>query len=83
MLFLKSSIIIMRYDFKSETSFSCVLGYPGLALVGELDVDDTNLPWVLLLMILPLCPALWLSLMLADLSLIEACLPCESVCQYS
>ena len=83
MLFLKSSIIIMRYDFKSETSFSYVLGYPGLALVGELDVDDTNLPWVLLLMILPLCPALWLSLMLADLSLIEACLSCESVCQYS
>jgi hypothetical protein len=37
--FLKSSITIMRYDFKSESCFSGVLGYPGLAMVGEL------VPW--------------------------------------
>jgi hypothetical protein len=36
MPFLKSSISIMRYDFKSESSFSDMLGYPGLAVVGVL-----------------------------------------------
>jgi hypothetical protein len=36
MSFLNSSIIIMRYDFKSESCFSGVLGYLGLAIVGEL-----------------------------------------------
>ena len=51
--------------------------------MGELDFHDTNLPWVLLLMILPLCLAIWLSLVLAALSLSEACLSCKPVCQYS
>ena len=36
MSFLKSSIIIMRSDFKSESWFSGVRVYPGLAMVGEL-----------------------------------------------
>ena len=40
MSFLKSSIIIMKRDFKSESCFSDVLGYPGLAVVGELGTDD-------------------------------------------
>jgi hypothetical protein len=31
MLFLVSSTSIMRYDFKSESCFLGVLGYPGLA----------------------------------------------------
>ena len=31
MSFLKSSIIVMRCDFKSEPCFSGVLGYPGLS----------------------------------------------------
>jgi hypothetical protein len=35
MSFLKSSII-MRSDFRSESCFSGVLGYPGLAMVGEI-----------------------------------------------
>jgi hypothetical protein len=34
--FLKSSIIFMRWDFKSESQFSGVLGYPGFAVMGEL-----------------------------------------------
>jgi hypothetical protein len=34
MPFLKSYTSIMRYDFKSESCFSGVLGYPGLAVVG-------------------------------------------------
>ena len=40
--FLKSSIIIMRCVFKSETCFCGVLGYPGLAVVGELGSDDAK-----------------------------------------
>ena len=39
---LKSSIIIMRCDFKSESCFSGVLGYPGLAVLRELCSDDTK-----------------------------------------
>jgi hypothetical protein len=42
MFFLKSSIIIMRCDFKSESCFSGVLGYPGLAVVEELGSDDAK-----------------------------------------
>jgi hypothetical protein len=42
MSFLKSSIIIMRYDIKSEFCFSGVLGYSGLAVVGELGSDDAK-----------------------------------------
>jgi hypothetical protein len=41
-LFLKSSISIMRCDFKTKTCFSGVLGYPGLAVVGELGSDDAK-----------------------------------------
>ena len=37
--FLKSSISIMRYDFKSKFCFSGVLGYPVLAVVEELGSD--------------------------------------------
>jgi hypothetical protein len=42
MSFLKSSIIIMRCYFKSESCFSSVFGYPGLAVVGELGSDDAK-----------------------------------------
>jgi hypothetical protein len=42
MSFLKSSIIIMRCDFTSESLFSGVLGYPGYAVVGELGSDDAK-----------------------------------------
>ncbi|KRY62761.1 hypothetical protein T4D_6518, partial [Trichinella pseudospiralis] len=30
----------MRYDFKYESCFSGVLGYPGLTVVGVLGSDD-------------------------------------------
>jgi hypothetical protein len=30
----------MTYDLKSKSYFSGVVGYPGLAVVGELDFDD-------------------------------------------
>jgi hypothetical protein len=40
--FLKSFILFMRWDFRSECSFSGVLGYPGLVVVGELDSDDAK-----------------------------------------
>jgi hypothetical protein len=38
--FLKSSTSIMRYDFKSESFFSGVLGYLEHAVVGVLGSDD-------------------------------------------
>ena len=58
-----------------------MLGYPGRAVVGDIDVDETNLLWVLLLMFFPLCPALCLSLVLANLCLTEAWLSCKVMCQ--
>jgi hypothetical protein len=48
MPFLKSSTTIMRYEFKSESCFSGVLGYPGLAVVGILPSDDAQWSWFLL-----------------------------------
>ena len=48
MSFLKSSIVIMRLNFKSESYFSSVLGYAGLSVVWELDF--ARWPWFLLLM---------------------------------
>ena len=42
MSFLKSSTSIIRYDFKSESSFSSVLEYPSLAVVGVLGSDDAK-----------------------------------------
>jgi hypothetical protein len=40
MSFLKSSVTITRSDFRSESCFSRVMVYPGLAVVGELGSDD-------------------------------------------
>ena len=42
MSFLNSSVIIMRSDFRSESCFSNVMLYPGLAMVGELGSDDAK-----------------------------------------
>ena len=45
MSFLKSSIIIMRSDFRSKSFFFFFYGvmmYPGLAMVGEFDSDDAK-----------------------------------------
>jgi hypothetical protein len=42
MSFLKSSIIIMQSDFKSESWFSGEMVYPGLAMAGELGSDDAK-----------------------------------------
>jgi hypothetical protein len=41
-IFLKSSIIIMRSDFRSESCFSGVMVYPRLAMVGELGSNDAK-----------------------------------------
>jgi hypothetical protein len=38
----------MRYDFKSESCFSGVVGYPGLTVVGVLCSDDAKWSWFLL-----------------------------------
>ena len=52
--FLKSSTSIMRYDFKSDSCFSGVLGYPGLTVLGILGSDDDEWPWFLLVRFLHL-----------------------------
>jgi hypothetical protein len=38
----------MRYDFKSATCFSGVLGYPGLVVLGIVGSDDAQCSWFLL-----------------------------------
>ena len=58
----------MKWNFKSESCFSGVLGYPGLAVVGELSFDVTKWHWFLLLMFLHLPLAIWLSLVLIVLA---------------
>jgi hypothetical protein len=44
-----------------------VLGYPELAVAGELGSDDPIVYWLLLLMVLHLPLAIWLSLVLTGL----------------
>jgi hypothetical protein len=59
MSFLKSSTSIMRYDFKSESCFSGVLGYPGLTVARVLGSDDAEWSWFLLVRFLHLIFILW------------------------
>jgi hypothetical protein len=42
MPYLISSASIMRYDFRFESCFPDVLGYPGLAVEGFLGADDVQ-----------------------------------------
>ena len=57
-------------------AFSGVLGYPRLAVVGELGSNNIKSSWFLLLMFLYLPLAIWLSLVLVVLlSLTGACSP--------
>jgi hypothetical protein len=56
----------MRCDFKSESCFSGVLRYPGLAVVGELGSDDAKWPYFLLFLYLPF--TIWLFVVLAGLA---------------
>ena len=53
------STIFMSYAFKSGSSFSGVLGYPGLAEVGLLGSDDGEWCWFLLVRIFCLPFAIW------------------------
>jgi hypothetical protein len=39
---MSSIIIITRSDFKPKPCFSSVMGYPGLAMLGELGADDAR-----------------------------------------
>ena len=52
----------MRYDFKSLSCFSGVLGCPGLVVVGVLGSDDAQCSWFLLVRFLNLSFAFWTSL---------------------
>ena len=49
----------MRYDFESESCFSGMLGYPGLAELGVLGSDDGKWFWFLLVRFLYLPFAIW------------------------
>ena len=49
----------MRYDFKSKSCFSGVLGYPGLTVVGVLGSDDAQWSWFLLVRFFHLPFAIW------------------------
>ena len=57
--FLKACIIFMRWDFRSTSCFSGVVGYPGLAVVEELGSDGATIHLLLLLMILSVPLAIW------------------------
>ena len=59
-----------------------MLGYPGLAVIGELGSDEANLPWFLLLMFFPLPLTIWLSLVLAGLAVIDRGLSFFQVCVF-
>ena len=54
--------------FKSGSCFSGVLGCPGLAVLGQLVVDGTMLPWFVLAMILCLPFAICFSLVFAGVA---------------
>jgi hypothetical protein len=51
MFSLRSPITFMRWDFRSDSCFSGVLGYPGFAVVGKLGSDGAKWHWFLLLML--------------------------------
>ena len=54
----------MRNDFRSESCFLDVLGYPGLVVVGVLGSDDAQCSWFLLVRFLHLAFTIWKSLVL-------------------
>ena len=54
-----SSTIIKIYAFKSGSSFSGVLGCPGLGEVGVLGSDDDEWTWFLLVRFLRLPFTIW------------------------
>ena len=49
----------MRYDFKSESCFLGMLGYPGLTVVGVLGSDDAEWSCFLLVRLFYLPFAIW------------------------
>ena len=59
----------------SESCFSGVLEYPGLAVAEELGSGGAELHWVLSLMFLGLPLAIWLSLMLTGLGVSDRSQP--------
>lgn len=65
--FLEACIIFMRWNFRSLSCFSGILGYPGLAVVRELGSGGAKLHLFLLLIILCLLLAIWFSMVLTGL----------------
>jgi hypothetical protein len=78
MSFLDSSIIIMRYDFKSKSCFSSVLVYPELAVMGGISEFDDAL--VSVAYVLPLASShVVISGVSWSCCLTVACSSCEPV----
>ena len=69
----------MRWDCKSVSCFSGVLGDARLTVVGDLGSDGAKVYWCLLLIILCLPLAIWLSLVLTDLDASVCSLPLLSL----
>lgn len=63
----KVSIIFMRWDRRSQSCSSGVLGYADLVVIRKLGSDGAILHWLLLIMFLGLPLAIWLSLVLVCL----------------
>jgi hypothetical protein len=49
----------MKYDFKSESCFLGVFGYPGLIVLVVLDSDEAEWSWFLLVIFLCLPLNIW------------------------
>jgi hypothetical protein len=65
----------MRYIFQSVSLFLGVLVYPELAVGGKQGSDVVKVYWLLLLIVLHLPFAIWLSLVLASLGFSVCSLP--------
>ena len=59
---LKDCIIFERWDFRIDSSFSGVLVYLGLVVVGELVTDYAHVFWLLLLLVFSLPFSILISL---------------------
>jgi hypothetical protein len=70
-IFFKGLYLFVRLNFRLGSSFSGVLWYPELAVVGELGSANATLYWILLLSFLLLPLTIWLFLILTVLGVFD------------
>jgi hypothetical protein len=61
-------VVPQKIGHRSDSCFSCVLGYPGFATVRDLGVNVAKYYWFLLHIFLCLLLGIWLSLVLTGLA---------------